>query len=74
VQVRTLNPLACRLCGRRSTIEEVDVRRMLGNLVKFPKRSELRPPGAVAQGARRVRLGLADPETVEDELPDVSDL
>jgi DNA helicase-2/ATP-dependent DNA helicase PcrA len=62
------------LCGRRSTIEEVDVRRMLGNLVKFPKRSETDPLAPWLKALGRVRLGLADPETVEDELPDVSDL
>ena len=74
VQVRTLNALGLRLCGRRSTIEEVDVRRMLGNLVKFPKRSETDPLAPWLKALGRVRLGLADPETVEDELPDVSDL
>ena len=74
VQVRTLNALGLRLCGRRSTIEEVDVRRLLGNLVRFPKRSETDPLAPWLKALGRVRLGLADPATVADELPDVSDL
>ena len=74
VQVRTLNALGLRLCGRRSTIEEVDVRRLLGDLVRFPKRSETDPLAPWLKALGRVRLGLAEPATVEDELPDVSDL
>ncbi|MGD0945167.1 MAG: ATP-dependent DNA helicase UvrD2 [Acidimicrobiales bacterium] len=74
VQVRTLNALGLRLCGRRSTIEEVEVRRLLGNLVRFPKCSETDPLAPWLKALGRVRLGLADPEMVEDELPDVSDL
>jgi DNA helicase-2/ATP-dependent DNA helicase PcrA len=74
VQVRTLNALGLRLCGRRSTIEEVDVRRLLSNLVSFPKRSETDPLAPWLKALGRVRLGLADPQTVEGELPDVSDL
>ena len=73
VRVRTLNALGLRLCGRTATIEEVEVRRLLGGLITFPSgRNRSRRP--VDRGARRVRLGLADPATVEDELPDVSDL
>jgi DNA helicase-2/ATP-dependent DNA helicase PcrA len=74
VQVRTLNALGLRLCGRRSTIEELEVRRLLGDLVTFPRRSETDPLAPWLKALGRVRLGLADPETVEDELPDVSDL
>ena len=74
VRVRTLNALGLRLCGRRSTIEEVEVRRLLGDLVSFPKRSETDPLAPWLKALGRVRLGLADPEVVEDELPDVSDL
>ena len=74
VQVRTLNALGLRLCGRRSTVEEVEVRRLLGDLVRFPRRSETDPLAPWLKALGRVRLGLADPETVEGELPDVSDL
>ena len=74
VRVRTLNALGLRLCGRRSTIEEIAVRRLLGGLVAFPKRAETDPAAPWLEALGRVRLGLVDPETVESELPDVSDL
>ena len=74
VRVRTLNALGLRLCGRRATIEEVEVRRLLGGLITFPKRAETDPVAPWIEALGRVRLGLADPATVEDELPDVSDL
>ena len=74
VRVRTLNALGLRLCGGRSTIEELEVRRVLGSLVSFPRRSETDPLAPWLKALGRVRLGLADPETVEQELPDVSDL
>jgi len=74
VRVRTLNALGLRLCGGRSTIEEVEVRRLLGGLVTYPKRAETDPIAPWIEALGRVRLGLADPATVEDELPDVSDL
>ena len=74
VRVRTLNALGLRLCGRRATIEEVEVRRLLGGLITFPKRAETDPVAPWIEALGRVRLELADPATVEDELPDVSDL
>lgn len=74
VRVRTLNALGLRLCGRTSTIEEVEARQLLGGLVTFPKRAETDPVGPWIDALGRVRLGLADPATVEAELPDVSDL
>ncbi|MGD0874339.1 MAG: ATP-dependent DNA helicase UvrD2 [Acidimicrobiales bacterium] len=74
VQVRTLNALGLRLCANRSTIEEVEVRRLLGALVKFPIRAETDPLAPWIKALGRVRLGLVDPATVEGELPDVSDL
>ena len=74
VRVRTLNALGLRLCGRTSTIEEVDVRQLLGGLITFPKRAETDPVAPWIEALGRIRLGLADPATVEDELPDVSDL
>lgn len=74
VRVRTLNALGLRLCGRTSTIDEVEVRRILGGLVTFPKRAETDPVAPWIEALGRVRLGLADPATVERELPDVSDL
>ncbi len=74
VRVRTLNALGLRLCGRTSTIEEVEVRRLLGGLITFPKRAETDPVAPWIEALGRVRLGLANPATVEGELPDVSDL
>jgi len=73
-RVRTLNALGLRLCGARSTIEESEVRRILGGLVAFPRRAETDPAAPWIEALGRVRLGLADPGVVEGELPDVSDL
>jgi DNA helicase-2/ATP-dependent DNA helicase PcrA len=74
VRVRTLNALGLRLCGRSSTIEELEVRRMLGGLITFPKRAETDPVAPWLEALGRVRLGLADPAIVESEMADVSDL
>lgn len=74
VRVRTLNALGLRLCGRTSTIEEVEVRRLLSGLITFPKRGETDPVAPWIEALGRVRLGLTDPAVVESELPDVSDL
>jgi DNA helicase-2/ATP-dependent DNA helicase PcrA len=74
VRIRTLNALGLRLCGRSSTIEEMEVRRILGDLITFPKRAETDPVAPWIEALGRVRLGLVDPDTVEREMPDVSDL
>jgi DNA helicase-2/ATP-dependent DNA helicase PcrA len=74
VRIRTLNALGLRLCGRSSTIEEMEVRRILGDLLTFPKRAETDPVAPWIEALGRVRLGLVDPATVEGEMPDVSDL
>ena len=74
VRIRTLNALGLRLCGRTSTIEEMEVRRILGGLITFPKRAETDPVAPWIEALGRVRLGLTDPATVEAEMPDVSDL
>ena len=73
-RTRTLNALGLALCGGRSTIEEVDVRRLLSGLVDFPRRAETDPAAPWIEALRRVRLGLAHPSEVEADLPDVSDL
>ena len=67
-------PWAYGCAAAGSTIEEVEVRRLLGGLVTFPKRAETDPVAPWIEALGRVRLGLADPATVEEELPDVSDL
>ena len=74
LRIRTLNALSLRLCGRRTTIEEPEVRRILGGLVEFPRRAETDPAAPWIEALSRVRLGLADPEEVEDEIGDVSGL
>ncbi|HET9060818.1 MAG TPA: ATP-dependent DNA helicase UvrD2 [Acidimicrobiales bacterium] len=74
LRTRTLNALALRLCGRRSTIEETEVRRTLGGLVEFPRKAETDPAAPWIEALSRVRLALSDPAEVEDEIGDVSDL
>ena len=74
VRIRTLNALGLRLCGRSSTIDETEVRRMLAGLVSFPRRAETDPAGPWIEAFSRVRLGLARPDVVEEEIGDVSDL
>lgn len=74
LRIRTLNALGLRLCGRSSTIDEPEVRRVLSDLVTFPKRAETDPAAPWIEALSRVRLGLAGPGLVEEELADVSDL
>lgn len=74
LRIRTLNALGLRLCGRSTTIDEPEVRRLLGGIVSFPRRAETDPAAPWIEALSRVRLGLAAPEAVEGELPDVSDL
>jgi DNA helicase-2/ATP-dependent DNA helicase PcrA len=74
LRIRTLNALGLRLCGRSTTLEETEVRRILSGLVAFPRRAETDPAAPWIEALSRLRLGLAHPEVVEDELPDVSDL
>lgn len=73
-RIRTLNALGLRLCGDRTTIDEPAARRILDDLVTFPRRSETDPAAPWLEALSRVRLGLADPGTVEEEVGDVSDL
>ncbi len=74
LRIRTLNALGLRLSGRSTTIDEPEVRRILGRLVSFPRRAETDPAAPWIEGLSRVRLSLTDPAQVEDELDDVSDL
>jgi DNA helicase-2/ATP-dependent DNA helicase PcrA len=74
VRIRTLNALGLRLCGKSQTIDEMEVRRLLGEMITFPKRAETDPVAPWIEALSRVRLGLADPATVEAEMPDISDL
>ncbi len=74
LRIRTLNALSLRLCGRHTTIEEPEVRRLLAGLVDFPRRAETDPAAPWIEALTRVRLGLANPDAVEEEVGDVSDL
>ncbi len=74
LRIRTLNALSLRLCGRGATIEEPEVRRVLGELVEFPRRAETDPVAPWIEALSRVRLGLVHPTEVEEEVGDVSDL
>ena len=74
LRVRTLNALSLRLSGRKTTIEEPEVRRILSGLVEFPRRAETDPAAPWVEALSRVRLGLAHPEEVEEEIGDVSGL
>lgn len=74
LRIRTLNALSLRLCGRRTTIEEPEVRRLLSGLVEFPRRAETDPAAPWIEALSRVRLGLAEPDEVEEEVGDVSGL
>ncbi len=74
VRVRTLNALGLRLCGRSRTLAEPEVRDLLGELCRFPRRAETDPAAPWLAALGRVRLGLEEPDVVEAELPDVSEL
>jgi DNA helicase-2/ATP-dependent DNA helicase PcrA len=74
LRIRTLNALSLRLCGRRTTIEEPEVRGVLAGLIEFPRRVETDPAAPWIEALSRVRLGLADPDEVEEQIGDVSGL
>ncbi|MDQ6909335.1 MAG: ATP-dependent DNA helicase UvrD2 [Actinomycetota bacterium] len=77
LQVRTLNSLALAILNgtppfrnrgvRLRTIEETEVRNLLGKLVDLPRRVSTDPAAAWLEGLSAVRLGLRDPSEVEDE-------
>jgi DNA helicase II / ATP-dependent DNA helicase PcrA len=75
LQVRTLNAIALAIVNgtppfasqRRSwrTIDEPDVRRILGRLVETPRKLNVDPIAPWIDALGLVRLGLVDPATVE---------
>jgi DNA helicase-2/ATP-dependent DNA helicase PcrA len=70
VQIRTLNSLGLSIlnrAGRRQTIEEHEVRRLLDGLIELPRALNTDPYVAYLEGLRAIRLGLADPAQVERE-------
>jgi DNA helicase-2/ATP-dependent DNA helicase PcrA len=79
--IRTLNslglgivngsrPFAPTASGPRSVIEEVEVRRILESLVKVRRQQNTDPWAVYLDALSAIRLGLADPEIVEEAFPD----
>jgi DNA helicase-2/ATP-dependent DNA helicase PcrA len=78
LQVQTLNALALAILngtgGFRprgttvSTIDEAQVRRLIGDLVRFPRRTNVDPAAAWIDALSAVRLGLRDPARVEADF------
>jgi DNA helicase-2/ATP-dependent DNA helicase PcrA len=75
LQVRTLNSIALAIINGTApfapqptswrTIDEPDVRRIIGELVDFPRRRNSDPIGPWIEALTVIRLGLVDPEEVE---------
>ncbi len=75
LQVRTLNSIALAIVNgtppfaprpqRWATIDEPEVRRFIGDLVKFPRRRNSDPVAPWIEALSMVRLGLRRPDEVE---------
>jgi DNA helicase-2/ATP-dependent DNA helicase PcrA len=75
LQVRTLNAIALAIVNGTPpfapqpqswrTIDEPDVRRIIGDLVDFPRRRNSDPIGPWIEAFTVIRLGLVEPEEVE---------
>ncbi len=75
LQVRTLNALALAIVNgtapfaaqpvRWNTINEVDVRRIIGDLVSFPRRRNSDPVAPWIEALSLIRLGLVEPSAAE---------
>jgi DNA helicase-2/ATP-dependent DNA helicase PcrA len=75
LQVRTLNAIALAIVNGTPpfaaqatswrTIDEPDVRRIIGDLVDFPRRRNSDPIGPWIEALTVIRLGLVDPDEVE---------
>ncbi len=68
LRVRTLNSLALRIVNSHksvNTVSERDVRRLITNLVQFPRRANADPVASWFEALTAVRLGLRDPDEVE---------
>jgi DNA helicase-2/ATP-dependent DNA helicase PcrA len=78
LQVQTLNALALSVLNggrgfrdrgsRVRTIDELQVRNLIGELVTFPRRANTDPAAAWIDALSAVRLGLRTPEAVETEF------
>ncbi|HUS41995.1 MAG TPA: ATP-dependent DNA helicase UvrD2 [Ilumatobacteraceae bacterium] len=75
LQVRTLNAIALAIANGTPpfapqpqswrTIDEPDVRRIIGDLVDFPRRRNSDPIGPWIEALTVIRLGLVDPDEAE---------
>jgi DNA helicase II / ATP-dependent DNA helicase PcrA len=75
VQVRTLNAIALAIVNGSApfarqpvtltTIPEIDVRRLIGKLVEFPRKRNSDPVAMWIEGLSLARLGLRNPNDVE---------
>ena len=75
LQVRTLNAIALAIVNgtppfasqpqRWKTIDEPEVRRIIGDLVSFPRRRNSDPIAPWIEALTVIRLGLVDPDEVE---------
>ena len=87
LKVRTINSLALSVVrgthpfrtpagvtGDVKVIEEWEARRILSGLVKVRRRANVDPLAPWLEALSAVRLGLRDPDTVEDEIGDVDGL
>ncbi len=73
--IRTLNAIGLAIVNgsppfaaqpkRWNTINEIDVRRIIGNLVSFPRRRNADPVAPWIEALSIIRLGLVDPSDVE---------
>jgi DNA helicase-2/ATP-dependent DNA helicase PcrA len=79
--IRTLNslglgivngsrPFAPTANGPRRVIEEIEVRRILESLVKVRRQQNTDPWAVYLEALSAIRLGLTDPEDVEEAFPD----
>ena len=75
LRVRTLNAIALAIVNGNApflaqtrtyrTIDEIDVRRIIGRLVQFPRKRNTDPAAAWMEALSMVRLGLRSPADVE---------
>jgi DNA helicase-2/ATP-dependent DNA helicase PcrA len=74
-RVETLNALGFRLLGQPRVLDEREVRDIVASLVPArPRRVNTDPIAPYLEGLSSIRLGLRDPEVVENERDDVPGL
>jgi DNA helicase-2/ATP-dependent DNA helicase PcrA len=71
--IRTVNALGLAICnasGRRETIDEREVRRIVDGLVEVRRAQNTDPLAPYLEALSAIRLGLTDPDAVEAAFPD----